>query len=239
MPDKNITLRRNKFVSLTCQPGHDISVGGFTLIELLVVIAIISLLVSILLPSLNKAKDLAKTVVCQTNNKAMVTALQIYTNDYEGVLPPWGRNDYAWSRWWQTLLSSYVESGNDYGDKFLKCPESEELDWNSYGVNYCQVFGVEGNAYYPRSMSLSDVQMGTILVAETSSMNAFYNPGLWPFNNQLGDYGMQDSFGAYKYNFFYPRHDEKTINPCSFADGHVEGVYIVDFLENKGNMWGP
>jgi prepilin-type N-terminal cleavage/methylation domain-containing protein len=54
---------------------------GFTLIELLVVIAIISLLVSILLPSLTKAKDLARTVVCATNEKNLGIALSIYAGD--------------------------------------------------------------------------------------------------------------------------------------------------------------
>lgn len=60
---------------------------GFTLIELLVVVAIISLLVSILLPSLSKAKELAKTVVCMTNLKNIMTAALIYENE-EDFLPP-------------------------------------------------------------------------------------------------------------------------------------------------------
>ena len=58
--------------------------SGFTLIELLVVIAIISLLVSILLPSLNRARDIAKRVVCASNLRQQGTSLQMYAHDYDG-----------------------------------------------------------------------------------------------------------------------------------------------------------
>lgn len=57
---------------------------GFTLIELLVVIAIISLLVSILLPSLNKAKELAKVTVCSANLRAIGTSHTLYADDFDG-----------------------------------------------------------------------------------------------------------------------------------------------------------
>ena len=60
---------------------------AFTLIELLVVIAVIALLVSILLPSLSKAKALARKVVCVTRIGGQLRAIHIYASDEAGVLP--------------------------------------------------------------------------------------------------------------------------------------------------------
>ena len=60
---------------------------AFTLIELLVVIAIIALLVSILLPSLQKAKLLAMKVVCATNLRAVGSATIIHAAENDGFTP--------------------------------------------------------------------------------------------------------------------------------------------------------
>ena len=61
--------------------------GGFTLIELLVVIAIIALLVSILVPSLSLAKDLARRVICGSNLHHLAIALHTYAMENEGMGP--------------------------------------------------------------------------------------------------------------------------------------------------------
>jgi prepilin-type N-terminal cleavage/methylation domain-containing protein len=60
---------------------------GFTLIELLVVIAIISLLVSILLPSLTKAKELAQATVCSNNLRNIGLQILFYAEDYNQSTP--------------------------------------------------------------------------------------------------------------------------------------------------------
>lgn len=54
---------------------------AFTLIELLVVIAIIALLIAILLPSLSRARELSKRLVCAANIKGIGTSCKIYAND--------------------------------------------------------------------------------------------------------------------------------------------------------------
>lgn len=60
---------------------------GFTLIEVLVVVAIIALLISILLPSLRKARWQAKLVACQGHMHDLGNAFQMYGNTYAGFFP--------------------------------------------------------------------------------------------------------------------------------------------------------
>ncbi|MBN2563485.1 MAG: type II secretion system protein [Phycisphaerae bacterium] len=60
---------------------------AFTLIELLVVVAIIALLISILLPSLSRARELSKRTVCSANLRGIGQAMYIYAQDAPYVFP--------------------------------------------------------------------------------------------------------------------------------------------------------
>lgn len=103
----------------TCKSG---GAGGFTLIELLVVVAIIALLISILLPSLTNARQVARMVKCQAILKQFGTANHIYANDHEDWFLAMQSNGFG--RWyqnirWRSLLS--MTPGSTYPPD-LVCP---------------------------------------------------------------------------------------------------------------------
>ena len=104
------------------------STFGFTLIELLVVISIIALLLAILLPSLQKARQQGKRLVCTNNNRQMGIALQAYLLDSDGLIPPSSCFMKSQKEFWIYVLSKYT------GEQLLfQCPSDDAknfVDWD-------------------------------------------------------------------------------------------------------------
>lgn len=75
---------------------------GFTLVELLVVISIIAMLMSITLPSLNRARELGKRVVCLSNMRQLTFSWHLYAMDNDDRLcsPDTDWNDTPSSSYW-------------------------------------------------------------------------------------------------------------------------------------------
>jgi len=70
---------------------------GFTLIELLVVIAIISILVTIPLPVLQKAKEKARQAICMNDHKQSYRAVVMHDQDWGWLPPAIKGNWYLWN----------------------------------------------------------------------------------------------------------------------------------------------
>ena len=111
---------------------------GFTLIELLVVIAIIALLVSILLPSLSNARNLAKAVTCKTNMRAWTMSILQYANENGEMVVPWAIRpevgEWDKGQYWANMLvgSQLIDAPNArktdaYNDRSaFRCPEGTD-----------------------------------------------------------------------------------------------------------------
>lgn len=128
---------------------------AFTLIELLVVVSIIALLVSILLPSLGKARDRARDVVCLLNLRNMNSVLFLYANDNSRhFVPHWFAlnpdtgnfyiNDFESRRKviWMFAAEKYYSNPD-----ILLCPKSEKTNRSS-PTGSPEFGGVFNDAWY-------------------------------------------------------------------------------------------
>jgi prepilin-type N-terminal cleavage/methylation domain-containing protein/prepilin-type processing-associated H-X9-DG protein len=102
---------------------------GFTLVELLVVIAIIALLMGILLPALQRAREQAKKIVCANGLKQIFIGVNIFANDNGGRLPLKGSANWPWDISYSTTdFLIKVNADKDMKAAFY-CPSTPAKNW--------------------------------------------------------------------------------------------------------------
>lgn len=119
--------------------------AGFTLIELLVVIAIIALLLSVLMPSLRRARAIAKRLVCAHNLKQVSLAADLYLQSNDNTYPcaqdPLPAGYWLWmGRGWRGFVEPYLSAKIDPNNpSVLFCPQDrvakEKYESTSYSYS--------------------------------------------------------------------------------------------------------
>lgn len=209
----------------------------FTLIELLVVIAIISILASMLLPALNKARGKAKRISCLSNLKQGGMGLLMYANSFGGFLPSLAESTSTKPWTWSINISPYVgrnTAGNGFGSHYMRCPSAPPKiapvefygrTW-TYGA-HTSMTGVQN--FFPFR---STVRYSSKITKLTPSYFVLAD----------GSYHGRIRCRAYNYNkvdtevkeIGFDKHD----NSCNFLfiDGHCKNVKMLDFLNKNENI---
>jgi prepilin-type N-terminal cleavage/methylation domain-containing protein/prepilin-type processing-associated H-X9-DG protein len=102
---------------------------AFTLVELLVVIAIIGVLVALLLPAVQSAREAARRTQCTNNLKQITLAVHNYTDTYASALPV-GEYSCCWGTWLVGILP-YVEQKNQF-DRYQYFGSVQNLAGNNF-----------------------------------------------------------------------------------------------------------
>jgi prepilin-type N-terminal cleavage/methylation domain-containing protein len=118
--------------------------NGFTLVELLVVVSIIALLLAILLPALNRARQTAQGIACTTQLRQFGMAIHLYAQENNNYLPitwPGNNPQPRYKNWWSALAEYVGAEATGWQDRAVakpariyRCPTDQTIDPDK-GVN--------------------------------------------------------------------------------------------------------
>ena len=177
---------------------------GFTLVELLVVIGIIALLISILLPSLNRARAKALEVNCAANQRSFGQSVHLFANDNIGRVPGNQFNGDDPEAWWPGYIApdDYLKLIDAYGldPNALVCP-SVAFRQQSYTGPFTNQFDDATPAMVMWGVGVWDSKDGSVLQKfrdeyDSRGGDKWAASAAWPGSGTFADVGSFFYYGT-------------------------------------------
>lgn len=214
----------------------------FTLVELLIVISVIVILVSMLLPALNKAREAAMQIKCLNSMKQLGVGAVSYVNVYDGWMIPYIQTTYSKDAWFSIPefpeligVKNWLWDRSAWDVAFL-CPRQEvtnNKDVASKWKNVQMSWGMRERAAYKMVKVKSSSKY---LFTEVSGLGCsdprFRNPEVYWWK-KTPEECKWSAYTAYRHG------KDRTVN-ITFVDGHV-GNFMYRTLQPESMVknWNP
>jgi prepilin-type N-terminal cleavage/methylation domain-containing protein/prepilin-type processing-associated H-X9-DG protein len=187
--------------------------SGYTLVELLVTISIIAVLLSLLLPAVQAARESARSINCCSNLRELGLATQLHVTVYKAYPAAYDSSTGATLRW-MDFLKPYISKGC----RVYRCPtDNVQQPYSydpeitlSYGINLWRIPGYTDNShYFWYPVKRDDIHRTSVLI-----LFGDCTPGKMQCGNDVAAFANPIKYVDY-------RHAGQHFNAV-FCDGHAE-----------------
>ncbi len=199
---------------------------GFTLVELLVVIAIIGILVALLLPAVQAAREAARRSQCTNNLKQIGLAIMNYESTF-GELPPGAFLGEGSS--WSAFILPYLEEGNVFSNLTIGEDQNGNFQWGSPGgAEYDSAQGLPESL---RNITLVETVISTYRCPSMALPESVYDlsaDGYLVMNRVPASYiGVASGIAEFQYPAYWLRAQKRPAAQPLWegADGVLVGIH--------------